>query len=66
MLRSPTSSRSRGEQIKAELGYFTHGSSLLDKAIASVRGRVEIDRAKSDRLQFTFWLHCRNLDLGLR
>ncbi|MBD2518687.1 hypothetical protein H6G93_27710 [Nostoc sp. FACHB-973] len=38
------------EQIKAELGYFTHGSSLLDKAIASIRGRVEIDRAKSDRL----------------
>lgn len=37
------------EQIKAELGYFTHGSSLLDKAIASIRGRVEIDRAKSDR-----------------
>ncbi|MDZ8107409.1 MAG: hypothetical protein RM338_17570 [Nostoc sp. DedQUE12a] len=38
------------EQIKAELGYFTHASSLLDKAIASIRGRVEIDRAKSDRL----------------
>ncbi|MBD2335478.1 hypothetical protein H6G64_00535 [Calothrix sp. FACHB-156] len=38
------------EQIKAELGYFTHGSSLLDKAIASIRGRVEIDRTKSDRL----------------
>ncbi len=32
------------------MGYFTHGSSLLDKAIASIRGRVEIDRAKSDRL----------------
>lgn len=38
------------EQIKAELSYFTHGSSLLDKATASIRGRVEIDRAKSDRL----------------
>ncbi|WP_193196782.1 hypothetical protein [Nostoc sp. MG11] len=42
------------EQIKAELGYFTHGSSLLDKAIVSIQGRVEIDRAKSDRnLQIT-------------
>ncbi len=38
------------EQIKADLGYFNHGSGLLDKAIASIRGRVEIDRAKSDRL----------------
>jgi hypothetical protein len=36
------------EQIKADLGYFHHGSSLLDKAIASIRGRVAIDRAKSD------------------
>ncbi|MBP5976925.1 hypothetical protein HW132_30435 [Brasilonema sp. CT11] len=38
------------EQIKADLGYFNHGSSLLDKAIASIRGRVAIDRAKSDRI----------------
>ncbi|QDL11569.1 hypothetical protein DP113_30160 [Brasilonema octagenarum UFV-E1] len=38
------------EQIKADLGYFHHGSSLLDKAIASIRGRVAIDRAKSDRI----------------
>jgi len=38
------------EQIRADLGYFHHGSSLLDKAIASIRGRVAIDRAKSDRL----------------
>jgi hypothetical protein len=35
------------EQIRADLGYFHHGSSLLDKAIASIRGRVAIDRAKS-------------------
>ena len=38
------------EQIKADLGYFNHGSGLLDKAIASIRGRVEIDRSKSDSL----------------
>ncbi len=38
------------EQIKADLGYFNHGSGLLDKAIASIRGRVAIDRANSDRL----------------
>ncbi|BAZ19613.1 hypothetical protein NIES4073_04860 [Kalymmatonema gypsitolerans NIES-4073] len=38
------------EQIRADLGYFHYGSSLLDKAIASIRGRVAIDRAKSDRL----------------
>ncbi|MGH8002743.1 MAG: hypothetical protein ACREPR_25750 [Brasilonema sp.] len=38
------------EQIQADLGYFHHGSSLLDKAIASIRGRVAIDSAKSDRL----------------
>ncbi|MBR8832683.1 MAG: hypothetical protein DSM106950_01230 [Stigonema ocellatum SAG 48.90 = DSM 106950] len=37
------------EQIKADLGYFNHGSGLLDKAIASIRGRVAIERAKSDR-----------------
>ncbi|MDF5711623.1 MAG: hypothetical protein PUP90_29080 [Nostoc sp. S4] len=29
------------EQIKAELDYFSHGSSLLDKAIASIRGCVD-------------------------
>ncbi|NMG11480.1 hypothetical protein [Brasilonema sp. UFV-L1] len=38
------------EQIQADLGYFHYGSSLLDKAIASIRGRVAIDKAKSDRL----------------
>jgi hypothetical protein len=38
------------EQIKFDLGYFNHGSSLLDKAIASIRGRVAIDQAQRDRI----------------
>ena len=37
------------EQIEADLGYFVHGSNLLDKAIASIRGMVEIDQAERDR-----------------
>lgn len=44
------------QQIVADLGYYGHGSDLLDKAIASIRGIVEIeqarlDREKEDRLQ---------------
>lgn len=38
-------------QIKADLGYFEHGTELMDQAIASIRGIVEIDQAKSDRLR---------------
>jgi hypothetical protein len=37
------------EQINADLGYFEPGSGLLSQAIASIRGLVEIDQAKSDR-----------------
>ncbi|MBW4574487.1 MAG: hypothetical protein KME08_04300 [Aphanothece sp. CMT-3BRIN-NPC111] len=37
------------EQIEADLSYFVHGSGLLDKAIATIRGLVEIDQAERDR-----------------
>ncbi len=37
------------EQIVADLGYYGHGSGLLDKAIASIRGIVEIEQARLDR-----------------
>jgi len=37
------------EQIKADLRYVNHGSGLLDKAIASIRVRVEIDQVELDR-----------------
>jgi len=37
------------EKIKSDLTYFGHGSGLLDKAIASIRGIVEIEQAESDR-----------------
>ncbi|MCL1468572.1 hypothetical protein [Argonema galeatum] len=37
------------EQIQGKLGYFVHGSGLLDKAIASIRGIVEIEQAEIDR-----------------
>ncbi|NER33351.1 MAG: hypothetical protein F6J93_04665 [Oscillatoria sp. SIO1A7] len=36
-------------QIEADLGYLDRGSQLLDTAIASIRGIVEIDQAKRDR-----------------
>ena len=36
-------------QIQADLGYFQHGSQLLDQAVNSIRGIVEIEQAKSDR-----------------
>ncbi|AFZ24949.1 hypothetical protein Cylst_2752 [Cylindrospermum stagnale PCC 7417] len=39
------------EQIKVDLGYFQNGSSLLDKAIASIRGIVEIERSRLARDQ---------------
>jgi len=36
-------------QIKADLGYFTHTSGLVDKAITSIRGIVEAEQAERDR-----------------
>jgi len=36
-------------QIQADLNYSKPGSQLLDQAIASIRGLVEIDQAESDR-----------------
>ncbi|MCT7972992.1 hypothetical protein [Laspinema olomoucense] len=38
-------------QIKADLGRFEHGTELINQAIASIRGIVEIDQAKRDRLR---------------
>ncbi|MCT7957823.1 hypothetical protein [Laspinema palackyanum] len=37
------------EQIKLDLGYFTHIRSLADKAVASIRGIVEIEQTQRDR-----------------
>ncbi len=37
------------DQITADLNYLRHGSGLLDTAINSIRGLVEIDQAESDR-----------------
>ncbi|MCL1465093.1 hypothetical protein [Argonema galeatum] len=37
-------------QIKGDLGYFQHGTNLIDTAIASIRGIVEIEQAEIDRL----------------
>lgn len=36
-------------QIKADLGYFEHGTDLIEQAIASIRGIVEIDQAKTNQ-----------------
>jgi hypothetical protein len=36
-------------QIQADLGYFNNGSQLLDQAINSIRGIVEIEQTESDR-----------------
>ncbi len=36
-------------QIQADVNYSKPGSQLLDQAIASIRGLVEIDQAESDR-----------------
>lgn len=36
-------------QIKADLNYSKPGAQLLDQAISSIRGLVEIDQAESDR-----------------
>lgn len=37
------------EQIRADLTYFEHGNSLLDKAIAAIRGIVAIEQTQSER-----------------
>lgn len=37
------------KQIQADLGYFRHGSTLLEQAIASIRGIVEITQTERDR-----------------
>ena len=37
------------EQIQADLGYFQHGTALLEKAMTAIQGRVEIEQAESDR-----------------
>ncbi|MGL5194446.1 MAG: hypothetical protein ACRC8Y_12745, partial [Chroococcales cyanobacterium] len=37
------------EQIGADLNYFYPGSNLLNQAIATIRGLVEIDQAERDR-----------------
>lgn len=36
-------------QIAGNLGYFRYGTNLIDQAIASIRGIVEIEQARSDR-----------------
>ncbi|MUG91939.1 hypothetical protein F7734_05470 [Scytonema sp. UIC 10036] len=36
-------------QIQTDLGYFAHNSGLVDKAITSIRGLVEIEQAERDR-----------------
>ncbi|NEP52992.1 MAG: hypothetical protein F6K65_31015, partial [Moorea sp. SIO3C2] len=37
------------DQIQINLSYFGHSSALLDKAISSIRGIVEIEQAERDR-----------------
>lgn len=37
------------KQINADIGYFEQGSNLLEQAIASIRGIVEIEQTKRDR-----------------
>jgi hypothetical protein len=36
------------EQIKADLGYFKHGTNLLEKAMEAMRGVVAIEEARRD------------------
>lgn len=38
-------------QIKADLNYFHQGTIILNQGIESIRGLIEIDQAKSDRLK---------------
>ncbi|NEP02592.1 MAG: hypothetical protein F6K58_28880 [Symploca sp. SIO2E9] len=37
------------ERIQADFNYFVQGSNLVDKAIASIRGMVEIEQAQRNR-----------------
>ncbi len=37
--------------IKLVLGYFRHGTGLIEQAIASIRGIVEIEQARSELAQ---------------
>ncbi|MEO1378512.1 MAG: hypothetical protein AAFW70_30475 [Cyanobacteria bacterium J06635_10] len=37
------------QQINADIGYFEQGLTLLEQAIASIRGIVEIEQANTDR-----------------
>ena len=46
---STETSRAYQEQIQADIGYFVQGSSLLEKAIDSIRGIVAIDQVERDR-----------------
>ncbi|MEZ2226480.1 hypothetical protein [Microcoleus sp.] len=48
-------------QIAGDLGYFRHGTNLIDQAIASIRGIVEIEQARSDR---TNQIELRKSELG--
>ncbi|WP_013320657.1 hypothetical protein [Gloeothece verrucosa] len=38
-------------QIKADLNYFHQGTIILNQGIETIRGLIEIDQAKSDRLK---------------
>jgi hypothetical protein len=52
------------KQIEIDLGYFMHGSDLVDKAIAAIRGIVEIEQAERDRqLQETIHKGDREMEL---
>ena len=48
-------------QIAGDLGYFRHGTNLIEQAIASIRGIVEIEQARSDR---TNQIALRNSEIG--
>ncbi|MGE5660598.1 MAG: hypothetical protein ACM37W_28755 [Actinomycetota bacterium] len=54
------------DRIKADLGYFAQGLSLVDKAIASIRGMVEIEKAqRSAKLQTTLLATAVGLGSGI-
>ncbi len=49
--------RTMHKQIEADLNYFVHGSGLLDRAIDTIRGLIEIEKAERDRqLQVTVFV----------
>jgi hypothetical protein len=37
------------EQIQADIGYFEHGSGLLEKMIGAIRGMIEVEQAEQER-----------------